>query len=171
MDSLNRISTKTGDDGTTSLFGKGRVKKNSDTIECVGTIDELVSWIGLIKSQLESSRTITFLEDIQKSLFKISSMIVSSDEKNHDQIINVKEIEDRMKSMIEKTDMPGDFILPGKNILSSQTDLARTVCRRAERRLYSLIDKQGKKYLAESLRYLNRLSDYLFILARTFEAE
>ena len=171
MSSLNRITTKTGDDGTTLLFGEGRVKKNSDTIECVGTIDELVSWLGLIKSQLESSRTITFLEDIQKSMFKISSMIISSDEKNHDQIINVKEIEDRMESMIEKIDMPEDFILPGKNILSSQTDLARTVCRRAERRLYTIIDKQDKKNLAQALKYLNRLSDYLFILARTFETE
>ena len=171
MDSLNRISTKTGDDGTTSLFGLGRVKKNSDIIECVGTIDELVSWIGLIKSQIELSEHIIFLENIQKSLFKISTMIVSSDEKNHDQIIDLNEIEDCMDSMIKKTDMPGDFILPGKNILSSQTDLARTVCRRAERRLYTIIDKQDKKNLAQALKYLNRLSDYLFILARTFETE
>jgi cob(I)alamin adenosyltransferase len=161
-----KIYTKTGDTGQTSLVGGSRVSKDHRQIEAYGTVDELNSCIGVVMSS--DSNYFEFLKKIQHKLFNIGSILAS--EKNlgfelptvteKDVALLEQEI-DRLTKGLPKLK---NFILPGGNILSAQTHVARCVCRRAERRVVSL-DNNDYKLL---IKYLNRLSDYLFVLSREF---
>jgi cob(I)alamin adenosyltransferase len=165
-----KIYTKTGDDGTTGLFGAGRVLKNSLRIEAYGTVDELNSIIGVLASQPNAEYFRELLIDIQKSLFVLGADLATPLESKT--TYNVPRIEEtdvkKFESMIdmEETHLPPleKFILPGGAAIASYFQLARTVCRRAERRIVSL--SQSETIGTFDVQFLNRLSDLFFVLAR-----
>ncbi|MFA9389937.1 MAG: cob(I)yrinic acid a,c-diamide adenosyltransferase [Prolixibacteraceae bacterium] len=165
-----KIYTKTGDDGTSGLIGGTRVEKYDERLEAYGTIDELNSWIGLIRTGQHEKEVQATLEFIQNKLFEIGSHLATdasqSTLKNRfmcsDADISVLEKEvDRMQVLLPELK---NFILPGGSISAGYTHVARTVCRRSERRISS-INKQ-EEIQKNVLIFINRLSDYLFVLAR-----
>jgi len=171
-----KIYTKTGDKGTTSLFGGTRVPKYNLRIEAYGTIDELNSYIGLIRDQKIDSHTSTILLKIQHELFTSGSMLATPPEKrvlkSGKERLNIAKIteqsiellENEMDRMNESLPEMTHFILPGGHTTVSFCHIARCICRRAERISTQLSDESSIE--PEILVYLNRLSDYLFVLAR-----
>lgn len=165
-----KIYTKTGDEGNTSLIGGYRVSKSDLRIESYGTVDELNSWLGLIAEYLPKER-LSEIQHIQHQLFSVGAQLASksSEQKRPFSVItenDVTELEkhiDYYEALLPKMT---HFILPGGSKASSQTHIARCVCRRAERIVVQLsrVDFVDKTLLV----YLNRLSDYLFCLARAF---
>lgn len=171
-----KIYTKTGDEGTTSLFGGTRVPKHHLRIESYGTVDELNSYIGLIKDQQISSKVKDSLIRIQHDLFTLGAMLATPPEKENlksgKERLNIPKISEESVLFLENnidqmnTELPEmtHFILPGGHTTVSFCHIARCVCRRAERLSVQLNDNE---YVNENiLKYLNRLSDYLFVLAR-----
>lgn len=166
-----KIYTKTGDDGTTSLIGGTKVPKSDLRIDSYGTIDELNSYIGLINDLVTDEKIKIFLKEIQDRLFTIGSSLACDPEKvpqmkipdlhEEDILLMEKEI-DRMNEVLTPMKF---FILPGGNQAVSTTHIARCVCRRAERICVSM---QELNLFVEPLiiKYINRLSDYLFVLSR-----
>lgn len=140
-----KIYTKTGDKGATSLWGGKRVKKSHKIIETVGVIDELIAWLGLLK-----------LTKIQKDLMVINSLLAGV--RGEGLGASVKNLEQEIDRMQKKLPPLHNFILP-----QNQIHIARAVCRRAERVVVSLTPNP---YPLTAIKYLNRLSDYLFVLAR-----
>lgn len=162
---MNRLYTKTGDDGTTSLIGGKRVLKCDLRVETYGTIDELNSWIGLIRDCVEkySSQLI----DIQKNLFVVGACVADESESTISAKItqfDIETLETYIDQLSKEIPSLSDFIIPGGHIYSSYCQIARTKCRKAERNLVNLSQKCQVDKL--STIYLNRLSDYLFVLAR-----
>ncbi len=169
MTGKNKIYTKTGDKGETSLLGGTRVKKSHERVEAYGTVDELNSFLGLIGTCNIDPRYREILRRIQENLFTAEAWIASDPElppkelpvlAENEILLLEEEIDEMNKALPELT----HFILPGGHPASAYCHVARTVCRRAERALIRL----SKPGLADDLiiRYLNRLSDYLFVLAR-----
>jgi cob(I)alamin adenosyltransferase len=171
-----KIYTKTGDNGTTALFGGTRVKKHNLRIESYGTVDELNSYIGLIKDQEISNDIKESLLKIQNDLFTLGAMLATPPEKetlkNGKERLNIPKIDDEailfLENEIDKMDLElpqmTHFILPGGHQAVSFCHVARCVCRRAERLSVELNDQEAINNAI--LKYLNRLSDYLFVLAR-----
>lgn len=171
-----KIYTKTGDDGTTALFGGTRVKKYDLRIESYGTIDELNSWLGLLRDQEMADPIKEALRSIQNKLFTVGAILATDPKKsllkNGKERLNIARIgskdieflEQEMDNM-EKNLVPmTHFILPGGHTTVSYCHIARTVCRRAERLMAHLHEKAP--FEGNVLIYINRLSDYLFVLAR-----
>lgn len=166
-----KIYTKTGDRGSTSLIGGTKVPKSHLRIDSYGTIDELNSFIGLVNDQLTDEASKTMLREIQDRLFTIGSSLACDPEKAPKmKIPDLKEedillLEKEMDRMDEQLPVMKSFILPGGHIAVSTTHVARCVCRRAER---ICVNMQQQELFVDELviKYLNRLSDYLFILAR-----
>ncbi|MBQ9236551.1 MAG: cob(I)yrinic acid a,c-diamide adenosyltransferase [Prevotella sp.] len=185
---LTKIYTKTGDAGETSLVGGIRVSKDSARIEAYGTLDELSSHLGLLVAMLRADGThseefapvIEMLQRIQNDIFDISSMLATDAEalskssaawvapylENMEQAAKrieseetplLEQLIDKMNSQMEPLN---SFILPGGSVAAAQCHVCRAVCRRAERRVVSI------KVNVNVQKYLNRLSDYLFVLAR-----
>jgi len=164
-----RIYTKTGDKGETSLIGGVRVPKHHLRIESYGTVDELNSYIGLIADTYQSAEMNKVLYEIQDRLFTIGSVLASDPEKSKMKIPDVHESDiEFLESQIDKMDdqLPQlkSFILPGGTVLASHCHVARCGCRRAERFVVHLSSETEVPDVI--IRYLNRLSDYLFTLAR-----
>ncbi|WP_289063134.1 cob(I)yrinic acid a,c-diamide adenosyltransferase [uncultured Zobellia sp.] len=171
-----KIYTKTGDKGTTALIGGTRVKKHHVRIECYGTVDELNSWIGLIRDQKIDKRSKETLAEVQKNLFVVGAILATDPEKallkNGKKRLNIPEIEPSDIELLEKEiDVMDEalpqmthFILPGGHTTVSYCHIARTVCRRAER--MSTLLYENEPFNENVLLFLNRLSDYLFVLAR-----
>ena len=164
-----KIYTKTGDKGETSLIGGVRVPKFHLRIESYGTVDELNSYLGLIIDGLNNKETSKVLYEIQDRLFTIGSVLASDPVKSKMKIPDVQEqdielLENEMDRM--DADLPElkNFILPGGNIVASHCHVARCICRRAERIVVHLATETEVPEII--VRYLNRLSDYLFILSR-----
>lgn len=163
------IYTKTGDKGQTSLIGGTRVPKHHIRIESYGTVDELNSWIGLINDQAIDQESKTILGEIQDRLFTIGSSLASDPEKSKMKIPDLHQsdielLEKQIDKMNEVLPEMRHFILPGGHTTISYCHLARCVCRRAERNVIHLHETE---YVNEMvIVYLNRLSDYLFVLAR-----
>ncbi len=171
-----KIYTKTGDKGETSLFGGTRVKKYNLRIEAYGTIDELNSNLGLVRSQEIDQKYIEAIIKIQNQLFTIGSMLATPPDKEklksgkdrlqiskiamHEVTFLENEIDQMNKALEPMT----HFVLPGGNTTVSFCHIARCVCRRAERFCVELHDNEPID--TNILTYLNRLSDYLFVLAR-----
>ena len=164
------VYTRTGDQGTTSIVGGIRVSKTCDRLEAYGTIDELNSHIGLLISYISDPHDRDFLTDIQSSLFVVGAYLATdtSQTQLHQQSTVSQDIIQLLESEIDAIDqqLPSlrAFVLPGGTTPSSQCHVCRTVCRRAERRILTLaldttVDPQVTAYI-------NRLSDYLFVLAR-----
>ena len=171
-----KIYTKTGDQGKTSLYGGTRVKKSNLRIDAYGTVDELNSYIGLVKDQVEDEIVIEDLLRIQNKLFALGAMLATpldkeklkdgSDRLKIEKIeaTEIAYLESRMDTMNEHLKPMTHFILPGGHTIVSFCHIARCVCRRAERISVELSDSEEiNSYI---LIYLNRLSDYLFVLAR-----
>ncbi len=173
---IMKIYTKTGDAGTTALFGGTRVKKYNLRIESYGNVDELNSYIGLIKDQDISIPIKESLLKIQNELFTLGAMLATPPEKetlkNGKERLNIPKIDDAsilfLEEEIDKMDLElpqmTHFILPGGHQSVSFCHIARCICRRAERLVVELNDQENINI--DILKYLNRLSDYLFTLAR-----
>lgn len=170
-----KIYTKTGDKGETGLYGGSRISKASARVESYGNIDELNANIGVAKSHIEDEDVIAQLKKIQFDLFTVGSeastpidkLFLANGKARLPLVISDKEIEELetwMDVMEEKVEPLQYFILPGGGKASTFLHVARTVCRRAERSLVFL--NQSEEVRAELIKYLNRLSDYLFVLAR-----
>ena len=166
----SKIYTKTGDDGTTGLVGGTRVKKSEMRLEAYGTIDELNSWLGLIRSVTDDTEVKDLLYAVQSNLFICGSKL-ASDEKGKQISGNLNITREeilRLENAIDAFDMELDplqsFILPGGSALVGYCHIARTVCRRAERRIVQLTETTEVDDVI--IRYVNRLSDFLFVLSR-----
>lgn len=164
-----KIYTKGGDKGETSLLGGTRVPKYHDRIEAYGTLDELNSYIGLIRDQEINEHYKEILFDIQNVLFIAESHLAADKVENIEQLPKLNPdritlLENEIDSMNEELVPLKSFILPGGHTVVSYCHIARTICRRAER----LVIKLASQYDINPVivKYLNRLSDYLFVLAR-----
>ncbi|MEY8848331.1 cob(I)yrinic acid a,c-diamide adenosyltransferase [Psychroserpens sp. XS_ASV72] len=171
-----KIYTKTGDKGTTALFGGTRVPKHHIRIDSYGTVDELNSYIGLLRDQDIDNHYKQVLITIQNKLFTIGAILATDPEKailkSGKQRLNIPKIseddiallEHEMDTMDKDLPQMTHFVLPGGHQTVSFCHIARCVCRRAERLATALYDLEP--FQEETLKYLNRLSDYLFVLAR-----
>jgi len=165
-----KIYTRTGDDGTTGLIGGSRVKKHNIRLESYGTIDELNSYIGVIRSMQSDMHTDQVLEIIQNKLFVIGANLATDE--TIDLIkkqlpckkADIELLENEMDGMNLSLPELRNFILPGGCQASSFCHVARTVCRRAERRIVELAE--NKEVEQNLIKFVNRLSDYLFVLSR-----
>lgn len=165
-----KVYTKTGDDGTTGLVGGTRVKKYDTRLEAYGTVDELNASIGVLRSSELSSDLIQLLIQIQNKLFNIGSRL-ASDEKGDAFTVNlsitekdINFLETSIDTFEEKLPLLTEFVLPGGELSVAQCHVARTVCRRAERRVLEFSENYPVQN--EMIKYLNRLSDFLFVLSR-----
>jgi len=166
-----KIYTKTGDLGNTSLIGGTKISKANIRIETYGTIDELNSYIGLVGDHCKDEHSKNILKEIQDRLFTIGSSLACDPEKEIKMSIpdlketDIELLEKEIDVMNEKLPEMKHFILPGGHISVSTTHVARCVCRRAER---WCVNMQEQNLFVDPLiiKYLNRLSDYLFVLAR-----
>lgn len=164
-----KIYTKKGDGGTTQLIGGTRVLKHHLRIESYGTVDELNSWIGYVKDSINDQHAQQILKEIQDRLFTIGSLLASDPEKSRMKVPDLHEedvmlLEKEMDSMNDHLPEMKSFILPGGHLANSACHIARCVCRRTERLVTHLNEQEALDPLI--LKYLNRLSDYLFVLAR-----
>ena len=164
-----KIYTKTGDNGQTSLVGGTRISKTELRIEAYGTVDELNSYVGLLRDQEINNNRKDILKEIQDRLFTIGSILASEPEQTKKRIPDLHEsdielLEKQMDEMDESLEPKRFFILPGGHQSVSFGHLARTVCRRAERVVLKLAQTSEVDELV--IKYLNRLSDYLFVLCR-----
>lgn len=168
-----KIYTKTGDLGKTSLIGGTKVPKSHIRIDTYGTVDELNSWIGVVGDYAIDANSKTILKEIQDRLFTVGSSLACDPEK--EPLMKIPDLKEADITLLEKEiDQMNEelapmkfFVLPGGHLAISQTHIARCVCRRAER---CCVNMQEQNIFVEPLviKYLNRLSDYLFVLSRYF---
>ncbi|OEJ99654.1 cob(I)yrinic acid a,c-diamide adenosyltransferase [Roseivirga misakiensis] len=169
-----KIYTKTGDSGTTSLLGGARVSKAHVRIEAYGTVDELNSYIGLLRDQPVNTERRDLLKEIQDRLFTLGAELAT--EPGKDKVVkpdlfekDITLLEETMDELDQKLPALTNFVLPGGHQSVSFAHIARCVCRRAERITINLNDHEPVDPLV--IRYLNRLSDFLFVLGRAMTQE
>jgi len=166
-----KIYTKTGDKGATSLIGGVRVPKNHIRIESYGTVDELNSYLGMVNDMCANKEIDEWLREIQDRLFTVGSVLATNPDKEvkmklpdlHD--ADVAWLEQHIDKMNEVLPEMRSFIIPGGNLAASTCHVARCVCRRAERLCVGMVG-EGEAVPELILKYLNRLSDFLFVLSR-----
>ena len=165
------IYTKTGDRGTTSLVGGSRVSKDDVRVEAYGTVDELNSHIGLLAEMFRSQQGGYYdeLKSVQHNLFTIQTLLATEDAQLYARLPQLQEdevemLERQIDTITDRLPQLHNFIIAGGNMTGAQCHVARTVCRRAERCVVALSHQSPVDDVL--LRYLNRLSDYLFVLAR-----
>jgi cob(I)alamin adenosyltransferase len=164
-----KIYTLTGDDGTTSLSGGRRVPKHSLRVEAYGSVDELIAWIGLLRDHKENIDKKEFLIYIQDQLMRCAAGLAYDKQNSNSKEVlpdnnSISLIENEIDRMEELLPPLKSFILPGGNILISYCHIARCVCRRAERAVLRLNETEQSPEIIN--KFLNRLSDYLFVLSR-----
>jgi cob(I)alamin adenosyltransferase len=170
MPRITRVYTRTGDDGTTGLGAGGRVAKDSPRIEAYGTVDELNSQIGIVLASGVNDEIAAALRSIQNDLFHLGSdLCVPEEEKERRPVPSIEErhiagLESLMDRLSEELPPLENFVLPGGAPGAAQLHVARTVCRRAERLLVTLARREPVG--PHTVKYLNRLSDALFVMAR-----
>ena len=169
-----KIYTKTGDKGTTSLIGGTRVPKYDDRIEAYGTVDELNAFVGLIRDHEIDPHSKEILLEIQERLFTLESILAADSQRHLKSLPGLKEediqlLEAEIDAMNASLPELTSFILPGGHFAVSYCHVARTVCRRAERLTIKLNESFPVPQI--TITYLNRLSDYLFVLARKFSQD
>ncbi|MCB0696597.1 MAG: cob(I)yrinic acid a,c-diamide adenosyltransferase [Chitinophagaceae bacterium] len=166
-----KIYTKTGDKGSTSLIGGVRVPKNHIRIESYGTVDELNSYLGMVRDMANDALVNEWIHEVQDRLFTIGSVLATDPGKEIKMKLpdlheaDVIFLEQKIDEMNESLPEMRSFILPGGNLASSTTHVARCVCRRAER-ICVAMQEQNEVVPELIVTYLNRLSDFLFVLAR-----
>ena len=164
-----KVYTKTGDKGTTALVGGQRVKKYSDRIEAYGTVDELTSYIGLIRDSGADANISDQISIIQNNLMVLGGELAAQEGFDLSKIPTVKAhfitwLDQRIDEMEEDLPPLKSFVLPGGHLIVSHCHISRTICRRAERK--AILVSEQAKMSPLVLQYLNRLSDYLFVLSR-----
>ncbi len=169
-----KVYTKTGDKGTTALFGGSRVPKSHIRIESYGTVDELNSYVGLVRDQPVNNDRAEVLAAIQEKLFVIGSILATEPGNTKVKVPtlqenDVKRLETEMDRMDEHLPVMKNFVLPGGHQSVSFCHITRCVCRRAERLVIQLNESEPVDPLV--IQYLNRLSDYFFVLARMMVQE
>jgi cob(I)alamin adenosyltransferase len=169
-----KIYTKTGDQGTTSLFGGKRVSKADLRIDTYGTVDELNSYVGLVRDQEINQKRKDILVEIQDRLFTVGSILAAEPRNTKAKVPSIREedvvlLEQEMDKMDTELSPMKFFVLPGGHPSISFGHVARTVCRRAERLTIALNAQEAIDPLV--IKYLNRLSDYLFVLCRMMAHE
>ncbi len=176
-----KVYTKTGDNGTTALFGGTRVPKDHERIESYGTVDELNSYIGLVRDQEINQHYKNILIEIQDRLFTVGAILATPPEKevlkNGEKRLqnlgivesDIELLENEIDTMEDSLPQMTHFVLPGGHTTVSYCHLARCVCRRAERLAVHLSHNEPVADIA--IKYLNRLSDYLFVLARKLSSD
>ena len=166
------IATKRGDTGTTGLPGGVRVSKTDARVECYGTIDELISQMGFARSITQNKEVGDLTKEIQRELFKVGSAIGTTPESRKSAPTITQEMVDALEVHVHRIEaMPGilgDWSLPGEIPDAAAMDVARTICRRAERLAVRLFENQVLQN-PQILAYLNRLSDLLWLLGRQLE--
>ena len=167
---ITKVYTKTGDQGETSIIGGIRVKKSCERLEAYGTVDELSSHLGLLASMLPDGEDKDLIIRIQNNLFSVCSNL-ATDQSQTSLYDSAKLADGEIEVLEHKVDeimnlLPErqGFILPGGTQAAAQAHVCRTVCRRAERRIVAL--SEVAQISPETLQYVNRLSDYLFVLAK-----
>lgn len=166
----------------TSLFDGSRAGKEELVFEVLGDIDEMSSQLGVVKALMHNSELhgpelthYDTIESIQQLMITLGGVLATPPGSKRAKEIkplteaDLEQLELAQRDLMEVTDMPPLFILPGGSFKGAHCDVARTICRRAERKLVSLIKQSGRSDLFMSQKYLNRLSDFLFILARWFD--
>jgi cob(I)alamin adenosyltransferase len=162
-----KIYTKTGDAGETGLFGGPRVAKDHARIEAFGTVDELNSHLGLIRTVPKANQFDALLRSIQCELFDLGAQLATpGDSEERITVQHVEILEQHIDMFDEEIEPLKCFILPTGTPLAAEFHVARTVCRRAERRVVSLAGRLETMIPANAIEYLNRLGDLLFVLAR-----
>ena len=169
-----RIYTRTGDDGTTSLSGGKRIPKHHVRVEAFGAVDELISWIGLLRDQPENIERKDFLIYLQNQLMNSAAALASENDPDSFQKLLpdkdcIKKVEDEIDRMDQKLNPLRNLIIPGGNTTVSYCHIARCVCRRAERAVLRLKITEETPPVINM--FLNRLSDYLFILTRKISSD
>ncbi len=164
-----KIYTKTGDDGTTSLFSGGRVSKTHLRVEAYGTVDELNSVLGVVRAAKPHPQTDAWLTEIQRHLFHLGADLATPLDSKSDWVVRMDAgkitwLENTIDQMTAELPPLTSFILPGGSPAAAQLHIARTVCRRAERITVALQEQEPLGDFV--LHYLNRLSDFFFTLAR-----
>jgi cob(I)alamin adenosyltransferase len=160
------IATKRGDKGNTSLLSGERIKKSDPQVEAYGAVDELNSYLGLIRSKIEYSDLKNIIYNIQKDLFTAAAEMASLSKKPKEQISSVQltYIEDKLNLYQSKFSFKR-FIVPGESEIGSLFDISRTICRKVERRMIAA-EGEDLNYSKTLKSYINRLSDLLYIMAR-----
>lgn len=172
----SKLYTGTGDSGTTSLVGGKRASKSSVRLEAYGTVDEFSSHLGLLAAlPCDTVAVNSLLTAVQNRLFDVGAYLATENEQGVNPPIkglseaDVEEVEQAIDALDDMVPKTGAFVLPGGTQASAQAQIARTVCRRAERRIVALAQEAYVDPLV--LRYINRLSDWLFILARYYNLQ
>jgi cob(I)alamin adenosyltransferase len=168
-----RIYTRSGDDGTTGLLYGGRVSKADPAAEAYGTTDEAVAAIGLARALSDQPALQAILLGVQRDLFVVGADLATNPAQRSKlqpgvSLVTeemVRGLEGRIDETVEEHPLPNEFVVPGASPVSAALDVARTVVRRAERRAVDL-RTTGVEVNPEAIKYLNRLSDFLFVLAR-----
>ncbi|HEX9123308.1 MAG TPA: cob(I)yrinic acid a,c-diamide adenosyltransferase [Actinomycetota bacterium] len=170
---MARIYTKTGDDGTTGLLYGGRISKANPAAEAYGTTDEAVAALGVARALAQDAELREELLGLQRSLFVVGADLATNPKERSKlepgvslataEMVN--RLERRIDQVVAEHPLPNAFVVPGANPVSAALDVARSIVRRAERRVVELHDA-GAEVNTEVLRYMNRLSDLLFVMAR-----
>jgi cob(I)alamin adenosyltransferase len=167
------IATKTGDKGQTSLIGGARVSKSDLRVETYGSIDELGAHMGFARSICDDAEVAEIIKAIQKELFLVSSVIATMPGGRREPPEVTAEMIDALTTHVERIEkmegIIGDWTLAGEHRAAAALDIARTVCRRAERSLVRLTESDQRPQLHNAVTYVNRLSDLLWLLGRLLE--
>ena len=167
---ITKVYTKTGDQGETSIIGGIRVKKSCERLEAYGTVDELSSHLGILASMLPDGEDKDLIIRIQNNLFSVCSNLATDQSQTplYDSARlpdgEIQVLEHKVDEIMNLLPERQGFILPGGTQAAAQAHVCRTVCRRAERRIVAL--SEVTQISPETLQYVNRLSDYLFVLAK-----
>jgi cob(I)alamin adenosyltransferase len=168
-----RIYTRSGDDGTTGLLYGGRISKADPAAEAYGSVDETVAHVGLARALADAPQVKSMLLELQRELFVVGADLATNPDQRQKLTPEVSLVTaamvERLEAAIDETEkehpLPDGFVVPGASPVSAALDVARAACRRAERRAVELRET-GRETNPEAIRYLNRLSDLLFVLAR-----
>jgi len=172
MIEFEKVTTRGGDRGESSLYNGERRRKDDLLFETMGDIDELSSFLGVAKATCEDKKLSELISSVQLTLLNLGAQIATPKSNPLYSKISpvskddVKRLEEVEEGYLRRTEIGGEFVLPGENLLSAQLDVARAVCRRAERKVVACIREREMIQLAAGQNYLNRLSDLLFILGR-----
>jgi len=168
-----KIYTKKGDDGTTSLIGGKRVLKCDSRVEAYGDVDELISYLGVVRSHTENQQYAEEIFKIQQHLMDVSAYLACDGPQSFLKPLETESqlafLEEKIDKMTELLPKKFSFIIPGPPSLSAELHFARTICRRCERRVIAIEQKTASD--GDCARYLNRLSDYLFTLAQVIDTQ
>jgi cob(I)alamin adenosyltransferase len=175
-----RLTTKRGDEGVSATYDGRRLVKSNGLFEVVGTVDELSSWLGCIKASIgrqeHEGPIIEHIETVQRDLINIAAEACTARNSKRYATLSpvgraeLEQLEGFEAYFLQQVSIPRALVLPGGSVISSQIDIARSVARRLERRYVAGLEK-AERLDNFSLKYLNRLSDYLFVLARYYEKE